>query len=115
MRAPIPPWRYILRRSAAVAGSLLLVSMAAAGTAAASPSSSGVTHRHVHVCSAATSGSASCNAIRSETLRNGKPVSPHASSPSASAKTPANIQNAYGLGGGAGQLVAIVDAYDDPT
>src|SRR5436305_9529562 len=75
-------------------------------TALAAPSQSGLTHRNVHVCGSPAAGYASCNAIRHETLRNGQPVNPAASSPTG--KSPPDIQTAYGLGGGSRHTVAIV-------
>jgi subtilase family serine protease len=89
---------------------------ASAGVATASPSQSGLTHRNVHVCGTAPkAGTASCNAIRRDTLRNGKPTPPP-SGPTG--YNPADLISAYNLPSataGGGQTVAIVDAYDDPT
>jgi subtilase family serine protease len=98
---------------------LLLAAAAAVplvlGTAAAnaSPSSSGTSHRNVHVCASPQAGYASCNAIRHETVTaNGKP-GPNASSPTGYG--PADIRSAYKLTASGTGTVAIVDAYDDPT
>src|SRR3954451_25072540 len=52
-------------------------------TAIAAPSQSGLNHRNVHVCATPSqAGVASCHAIRHHTLRNAKPVSPNAATPS---------------------------------
>jgi subtilase family serine protease len=69
----------------------------------------------VHVCSAPARDNASCMAIRADAT----------SQPSASAATPlgygpAGLQSAYNLvsasaASGAGETVAVVDAYNDPT
>lgn len=68
--------------------------------------------RNTHVCAAATQGSASCNSIRRDLVDSNGRVVPNALP---AGYGPSDIQSAYGLGGGAGQTVAIVDAYDDPT
>jgi subtilase family serine protease len=95
----------------------MIASAGLSATALAAPSQSGLTHRNVHVCSAAVAGAAACDSIRHDVLRDGKPVNPHATTPSSTGKTPADIQAAYGLAGtsSSGRTVAIVDAYDDPT
>ena len=68
--------------------------------------------RDSRICAAATQGIATCNAIRRDVLdSHGKSV-PNVTP---SGFKPADIVAAYGLGGGAGQTVAIVDAYNDPT
>ena len=68
--------------------------------------------RDSHICAAATQGIATCNAIRRDVLdSHGKSV-PNVTP---AGFKPADIVAAYGLGGGAGQTVAIVDAYNDPT
>jgi subtilase family serine protease len=99
-----------------IAVPLALVGLVAAGAttaATAAPSSSGVTHRNNHVCSAPATGAAACNAIRHDTYVNGQPA-PNATTPSGYG--PADIQSAYGLTGAtSSNTVAIVDAYDDPT
>ena len=87
-------------------------------TALAAPSQSGVTHRNVHVCATPSQvGVAACHAIRHDTLHNGKPVSPAATTPSGYG--PADLHAAYALpttpGGTAVPTIAIVDAYDLPT
>jgi subtilase family serine protease len=101
----------VLRRLA-FAGVALGTLAASVGAAVAAPSAHATSVRNTHVCAAATQGSASCNAIRHDLVdSNGKPV-PNVSP---SGYAPADIQAAYGLGTGAGQTVAIVDAYNDPT
>ncbi|MDQ1696099.1 MAG: hypothetical protein QOJ03_1452 [Frankiaceae bacterium] len=98
----------------------LVLALAAAGTltatvgaASAAPSNHGQSVRNSHVCGQPSTGAAACNAIRHDVVdRNGKPVKPP-STPRGYG--PADIQAAYGLGGGSAQTVAVVDAYDDPT
>jgi subtilase family serine protease len=80
--------------------------------ATASPSDAG-TAGALHaqrVCATATSGSAACFA---KVMVNSKGVVPTSTTPAASAKTPAQLLDAYKLtgGSGAGRTVAIVDAY----
>jgi subtilase family serine protease len=85
-------------------------------SALAAPSQSGLTHRNVHVCATpAQTGVASCHAIRHDTLRNGKPVSPNAAT--ASGYGPSDLHAAYNLPttGNGTPTIAIVDAYDLPT
>lgn len=87
-----------------------------AATALAAPSPTGVTHRNVHVCATpSTAGIASCHAIRHDTLRDGKPVSPNATSPTGYG--PSDLRSAYNLTttGSSSTTIAIVDAYDLPT
>jgi subtilase family serine protease len=100
------------------AATMLASSTSLAATALAAPSQSGVTHRNVRVCATpATAGIAACHAIRHDTLRNGKPVSPNAATPSGYG--PSELHAAYNLpttpGGTAVPTIAIVDAYDLPT
>ncbi len=85
-------------------------------TASAAPSPVGVAHRNVPVCSAPTSDDAACHAIRHDTITSDGQVTPNATP---GGYGPADLQSAYKLGSaaasaGAGQTVAIVDAYDDP-
>jgi subtilase family serine protease len=105
-----------LLRRLALAGVALGTLAASVGTvtatAVAAPSVNATSVRNVHVCAAATQGSASCNSIRHDLVdSHGKPV-PNVGP---SGYGPADIQSAYSLGGGSGQTVAIVDAYNDPT
>lgn len=107
--------RTSLSSLAAVALALSGAAALGAPAAGAAPSATGITHRNVAVCGAVAVGVARCDAIRHETLRNGKPVAP-ASSPSGG-YFPANLQAAYNLPSttaGSGQTVAVVDAYNDP-
>jgi subtilase family serine protease len=97
------------------------MSVAATGglsaTALAAPSNSGLTHRNVHVCATPSkAGVAACHAIRHDTLRNGKPVSPNATTPTGYG--PAALHAAYNLPNSPASgtpTIAIVDAYDLPT
>lgn len=82
--------------------------------AGAAPSATGQAHRAERVCARATGGEyAACSSwIRTD-------ARPNASGTPAG-YGPADLQSAYALGGassslGAGQTIAIVDAYDDPT
>jgi subtilase family serine protease len=88
-----------------------------AATALAAPSQSGVTHRNVHVCATpSTVGVASCHAIRHDTLRDGKPVAPAATTPAGYG--PAALHSAYNLPNAPTSgtpTIAIVDAYDLPS
>ena len=79
------------------------------------PSSAGVSHRYLHSCVTPQPGYASCHAILRETVTAAGKPAPAATSPGG--YNPADLQSAYGLPSstaGAGQTVAIVDAYDDP-
>ncbi|WP_037569980.1 S53 family peptidase [Phaeacidiphilus oryzae] len=97
---------------------------AGAATSATTPAlvaapNTGVSHgvAWARACASTTSADAmSCNALRvTGRISNGKTAKPNASSPSGYG--PSNLLSAYKLasGGGAGQTVAIVDAYDDPN
>ncbi len=96
---------------------LALVAAAATGTAGATPSSTGISHRNVRVCPAPPRGYAACDAILHETVApNGKPVP----NTTPSGYGPADLQSAYNLAAAAAsaggtQTVGIVDAYDDPN
>ncbi len=84
---------------------------AAPASSANASSSSHARYSFVHACAAPSHGSAACDAI----LRIDS-TSPHATSPGGF--NPADLQSAYALPSstaGAGQTVAIVDAYDDPN
>jgi subtilase family serine protease len=86
-----------------------LVSAPAAHAAPASAPSS-----HVHVCGAPAHGAASCNAIRNDAA----PRAGRAATTNPGGLHPADLTAAYALPSataGAGQTVAIVDAYDDPN
>ena len=98
--------------TAAAGTTLLVAALSSAASATATQATNASSVRNTHICAAATQGSAACNAIRHDVVdSNGKPV-PNVTP---SGFKPADIVAAYGLGGGAGQTVAIVDAYDDPT
>ncbi|MDX6274287.1 MAG: hypothetical protein QOJ92_1497 [Frankiales bacterium] len=87
-----------------------------APAASGAPSASGQAHRAERVCARATGGlTAACSAwVRVDPK--GKPTT----SGTPSGYGPSDLRAAYGLAGavagsGAGQTIAIVDAYDDPT
>jgi subtilase family serine protease len=101
------------------AATLLLSSVALATSAGAAPPSGSpsLVHRNTPVCAAPVAGAATCHAIRRDTVdRNGKPV-PTATTTTPAGYGPGALQAAYGLDGvsGAGNTVAIVDAYHDPN
>ena len=107
-----------MKRSVVLAAAMAVAATSGLGaTALAAPSQSGLTHRNVHVCATPSQvGVAACHAIRHDTLRNGKPVSPNASSPSGYG--PAALHAAYNLPTSPANgtpTIAIVDAYDLPT
>jgi len=99
----------------AVPAVLALASAALTPTASAAPSPAGLAHRNVRVCSAPASGDVACHAIRHETITsNGRVIS----NATPAGYGPGDLQLAYGLPSatsGAGQVVAIVDAYNDPN
>jgi len=110
------------RLFALVTAGILAAPLAAAVplAAEAAPSQTGLTARNVAVCPTPQNTlTARCHAIRHELVdRNGKPVSPNSSTPHG--YTPTDLQGAYNLASaslnkGAGQTIAIVDAYDDPN
>jgi subtilase family serine protease len=106
-----PGWAIV----SAAALSLPLTALAFAGSAAAAPAAAGLSHRNTPVCAAPTASYAACDAILHATVYPGGKPGPAATSPSGYA--PADLQSAYKLPsstGGAGQTVAIVDAYNDP-
>ena len=100
-----------MKRITAILGLLiiaLLVSGAATTKTFASPSGAS-TVTFTHVCPGVIRGSARCHAIRVD-------GGPGGGSPSG--YTPADLQSAYKLASstaGSGQIVALVDAYDDPN
>ncbi|MFJ5895780.1 carboxypeptidase regulatory-like domain-containing protein [Streptomyces sp. NPDC093064] len=67
------------------------------------------------VCSTPEKGDFGCMALRRTDIKAAKGVQPMATTPSGFGA--ADLQSAYNLpaNGGAGQTIAIVDAYDDPT
>ena len=69
----------------------------------------------VHQCGTAHPGQFTCLALRRTDVPGKKGVQPHAAT--VDGFGPADLQSAYALpaDGGAGETVAIIDAYDDPT
>src|SRR4051794_23894874 len=103
-----------MRRRAMVAlPAVLVLALPLSQSAAAAPSSQGVAHRVSHVCSAPAADTASCNALRRDTIDSKGHVTPNATP---RGYGPADIQSAYKLAGtsSGGRTVAIVDAYHDP-
>ena len=101
------------RRSVLAAASVgALIAGGFAGPAQASTTTTARTHQSARVCATAPAGFAACQAVLRVTSH-GKP----GGGGTPSGLTPADIQAAYGLAGGnaSGRIVAIVDAYDDPT
>jgi len=94
-----------IQKGAAV-GAAALVALFATASAAEAKS-------HERVCPAAKSGTGAACSAEVVTNANGKP----AATAAPSGYGPSDLRSAYGLPstGGAGQTVAIVDAYDDPT
>jgi subtilase family serine protease len=91
----------------------LTTPLALAGTAGASPAPSGSTHSSARVCAVATHGYAACSALVRVNAK-GQP----AATAGPSGYGPADLQSAYVLPSstaGAGQTIAIVDAYNDPN
>ena len=72
-------------------------------------------HAVERVCGAAGKGEFTCFALRRTDIAGAKGVQPNADTPSGYG--PADLRSAYNLpaNGGAGQTIAIVDAYDDPN
>ncbi|GAB2918658.1 peptidase S8 [Rhodococcus aerolatus] len=105
-----------IRHLVAVLTLLAAGAATAAGTASAAPSPVGLAHRHaVDVCPPASPGSASCD---SKVLVDDATGAPAATTgPAPGSYGPADLHSAYALPatGGAGQTIAIVDAYDDPN
>ena len=97
---------------AALGAGTLLLGAVATGAPAADAAPSGLHAKRV--CSASTQATvASC---LSKVLVNGQGAVPHSATPSAGAKTPAQLKDAYKLTGtsSGGRTVAIVDAYGYP-
>lgn len=98
-----------------ISATTLLVPLAIAGFAGSATASQGATHRAVPVCAAPIAGFASCHAILFETIL---PDGRVAAATVPSGFGPTDLQTAYALPSstaGAGQTVAIVDAYNDPN
>jgi len=99
-------------RVAAVAAALLIAAftLVGVGTASAEPSPVGTAHRAVKVCATAP-GLAACHSwVRTDITPLAAPAG----------YGPADLQSAYNLASasasrGAGQTIAVVDAFDDPT
>jgi subtilase family serine protease len=95
---------------------LAAASLVGSGLAATSTSADAAPGRHaVRVCAATASPRiASC---QSKVMVNAKGVVPASTTPAASAKTPAQLKDAYKLNGtsSGGRTVAIVDAYGYPN
>lgn len=111
-----------VRRAAAVllAGPAVLVPVLVQ-QASAAPAPQGLLHRNIPVCGTPAAGSAACDLVLHQVVtRDGKP-GPNASSPSGYA--PGDLIAAYNWGSvatpsadaGAGETIALVDAYDDPN
>ena len=86
------------------------------GTAGAAPAAQGLFHRYLHSCADPAPGYVACNAILAESVTASGQAAPAALTPSGYG--PADLQSAYNLPSttaGAGQTVAIVDAFDDPN
>ena len=99
----------------AVPAVLAFATAALAPTASAAPSPVGMAHRNVPICSAPVSGDGACDAIRHDRLTAAGRVIPNATP---AGYGPADLQSAYALPSatsGVGQVVAIVDAYNDPS
>jgi subtilase family serine protease len=96
---------------------LLAPTANAAGTTAVAPAAAPVSHRAEHACSTPTPGHAACLAlVRTDAQQS--PGTARPAAPTPSGIFPADLQNAYKLPSataGAGQTVAIVDAFDDPN
>jgi len=110
--------RPVLAALAATTLASLALSGVAAPSAGAAPAGSAAHSAGKHasrVCAAASTG-ASCQALRLDPAANPSGVTPNAATPSG--LFPADIQSAYKLPSGtagAGQTIAIVDAFDDPA
>jgi len=99
-------------RSLLAAVAALTVLLAATTPADAAPSGGRPLHSR-RVCGSSSAGSAHCNA-QVVTDAAGSPLA----TPGPAGYGPADLRSAYNLAsstGGAGELVAIVDAFDDPT
>ncbi|HEX4691363.1 MAG TPA: S53 family peptidase [Solirubrobacteraceae bacterium] len=93
-------------KNAAAVGAAALVALLATGSAAQAKS-------HERVCPAARNGTSAACSAEVVTDARGKP----AATTAPAGYGPSDLRSAYALpsSGGAGQTVAIVDAYDDPT
>ncbi len=99
-----------------LAAALLAAGLATPAVAAGTPATRPAVPALSRACGAPAHGYASCLAVRNN-LRSSRSASPNATGAPAG-YGPADLQAAYNLPSstaGAGQTVAIVDAYDDPT
>ncbi len=108
----------VIRRTllSAAGAATLLLSVVAAGAPAAGAAGNGSGSLHSkRVC--ATTSSATVASCSSKVLVNGKGAVPASTTPAPSAKTPAQLKDAYKLTGtsSGGRTVAIVDAYGYPN
>ena len=99
----------------ALLGAAALAPLSIAATASPASAAAGG-FKNVHVCAAPAAGDASCSAILHQAVdSHGNPAPGATVTPSGYG--PIDLQSAYALPSstaGAGQTVAIVDAYDDP-
>jgi subtilase family serine protease len=100
----------------ATVGAVVAVVTSQAATAA--PPSRALFHRNVHSCATPRANEAACNAILSETVTSTGQAATPAIVPLG--YSPTDLRAAYNLvsasaNAGAGQTVAIVDAFDDPN
>jgi subtilase family serine protease len=107
--------RGVLKLTVVSASVSVLSTMGLAATGASSATAQAVRHPEKAVCGPPAAGHARCQV---HVLERGDGVRPDASS-SPSGLAPPAVQAAYGfptgLTAGAGQTIAVVDAYDDPT
>src|SRR3954467_9648492 len=114
----IPPPGGSVKRLVVLTAAVTIAATSGLGaTALAAPSQSGLTHRNVHVCATPSqAGVAACHATRHAPLRDGKPVSPNATTPTGYG--PTDLHLAYNLPNAPTSgtpTIAIVDAYDLPS
>jgi subtilase family serine protease len=108
--------RVISRTTAAAATLLTAAALATVGySAKAAPASPGAAPAISRVCAAAKPGTASCLSYVRSGAQPGSDVRPNAAAPSG--LNPADLRSAYKItsAGSAGQTIAIVDAFNDPT
>ncbi len=100
---------------AALAGCAITALSLAPATASASTRPASTAHRH-QACATARAGSVRCLSVWRGTAKTGRTAQSAAVAKPAEGLGPADIKSAYGLpsSGGAGQTIAIVDAYDNP-
>jgi subtilase family serine protease len=101
----------------AVAGVLLLGGAAPVGAAASPPGGLPPQAHAMRVCAPVATGMASCHALVRTDVRGPGPSRRRGPGPTPPGYGPNDLRSAYNLASataGAGQTVAIVDAYDDP-